>query len=404
MSHKEDNKSIRGLEDATLLSPNGGSRYVESISSPRGRETERGPARDITNMAIFESPTMRPLSRRPTIESRRTTSPPNSVKAFANARRRGQDVEAHDPRASSRRPQAEVASSDDYGLRVSQQYPNSASHSLHSRKALDRSAHETSSPVPKPKSSSEAEDTKLDIIQKDGLHIDFDYLETLIDAENRDQFGSSDFVNLPDSSIPTATRMFTSDGDFIDVASQAASIAGEKETTAPQQTLPRASQHIEQSRFNYFSSALESTIHAAEFGDLVLPGESIRSLFEMPEAEADGVWWLNMNNPTGSEVWTICKAFGIHPLTIEDIIHQESREKIELFPLYYFACFRSFIVVEEDNEKDYHPFNVYAVVFKEGILSFSFAANSHASKVRFRISQLKEQVSLSSDWICYALM
>ncbi|KAK0376370.1 CorA-like Mg2+ transporter [Colletotrichum limetticola] len=355
-------------------------------------------------MAMFESPTMRPLSRRPTIESRRTTSPPNSVKAFANARRRGQDVEAHDPRASSRRPQAEVESSNDYGLRLSQHYSNSISRGFHGRKALDRGAHETSSPVPKPKSSPEAEDTKLDNVQKDGLHIDFDYLETLIDAESRDQFGSSDFVNLPDSSIPTATRMFTSDGDFIDVASQAASIAGEKEATAPQQPLPRASQHIEQSRFNYFSSALESTIHAAEFGDLVLPGESIRSLFEMPEAEADGVWWLNMNNPTGSEVWTICKAFGIHPLTIEDIIHQESREKIELFPLYYFACFRSFIVVEEDNEKDYHPFNVYAVVFREGILSFSFTANSHASRVRFRISQLKEQVSLSSDWICYALI
>ncbi|KAK1532923.1 CorA-like Mg2+ transporter [Colletotrichum costaricense] len=404
MSQKEDDKSIRGLEDATLLSPNGGCRDVESISSPRGREPERGTTRYVANMAMFESPTMRPLSRRPTIESRRTTSPPNSVKAFANARRRGQDVEAHDPRASSRRPQAEVETSNDYGLRVSQNYPNSISRSFHSRKALDRGAHETSSPVPKPKSSPEAEDTKLDNVQKDGLHIDFDYLETLIDAESRDQFGSSDFVNLPDSSIPTATRMFTSDGDFIDVASQAASIAGEKEATAPQQPLPRASQHIEQSRFNYFSSALESTIHAAEFGDLVLPGESIRSLFEMPEAEADGVWWLNMNNPTGSEVWTICKAFGIHPLTIEDIIHQESREKIELFPLYYFACFRSFIVVEEDNEKDYHPFNVYAVVFREGILSFSFTANSHASRVRFRISQLKEQVSLSSDWICYALI
>ncbi|KAK1507481.1 CorA-like Mg2+ transporter [Colletotrichum tamarilloi] len=403
-SNKEDDKSIRGLEDATLLSPNGGCRDVESISSPRGREPERGTTRYVANMAMFESPTMRPLSRRPTIESRRTTSPPNSVKAFANARRRGQDVEAHDPRASSRRPQAEVETSNDYGLRVSQNYPNSISRSFHSRKALDRGAHETSSPVPKPKSSPEAEDTKLDNVQKDGLHIDFDYLETLIDAESRDQFGSSDFVNLPDSSIPTATRMFTSDGDFIDVASQAASIAGEKEATAPQQPLPRASQHIEQSRFNYFSSALESTIHAAEFGDLVLPGESIRSLFEMPEAEADGVWWLNMNNPTGSEVWTICKAFGIHPLTIEDIIHQESREKIELFPLYYFACFRSFIVVEEDNEKDYHPFNVYAVVFREGILSFSFTANSHASRVRFRISQLKEQVSLSSDWICYALI
>ena len=37
-------------------------------------------------------------------------------------------------------------------------------------------------------------------------------------------------------------------------------------------------------------------------------------------------------------------------------------------------------------------------------LSFSFLPINHASSVRKRISSLKEYVSLSSDWICYALM
>lgn len=113
-----------------------------------------------------------------------------------------------------------------------------------------------------------------------------------------------------------------------------------------------------------------------------------------------------MNNPSEEEVRAVCRAFGIHPLTIEDITTQESREKIELFPSYYFASFRSFFIEVEDStgEKEYVPFNIYVVVFREGTLSFSYANNSHASHVRKRITMLKDYVSLSSDWICYALM
>jgi magnesium transporter len=111
-----------------------------------------------------------------------------------------------------------------------------------------------------------------------------------------------------------------------------------------------------------------------------------------------------MNNPTEEEIRAICKAFGIHPLTIEDIGTQEAREKIELFPSYYFACFRSFHVEQIEGGQEYEPFNIYVVVFREGTLSFSFSPNPHAAHVRKRITALKDYVALSSDWICYALM
>jgi magnesium transporter len=163
-------------------------------------------------------------------------------------------------------------------------------------------------------------------------------------------------------------------------------------------------QQYDANRFSFFSSAWESTIHAAEFGDLIMPGEDVRNLFYLPESDEDGVWWLNVNNPTEEEIRAICKAFHIHPLTMEDIEKQETREKIELFPAYYFACFRSFNVVEEEDGIELEPFNIYVIVFREGTLSFSFAPNSHAAVVRKRITALKDYVALSSDWICYALM
>ncbi|KZL77714.1 CorA-like Mg2+ transporter [Colletotrichum tofieldiae] len=395
MARQTISQSCDGLGDTPRLSPNVVSQHIEPANS-RGRDPEGGVVRDFADMIDLESPPMQPLSRRPTIgSSRRTMSPPNSVKAFANARRRGQDSDGHDPKSSRR--QAGDLNGETEGVDFKKHGGNGLG-SGHGQSYVQGFGHHSGGLTA---AKFAVENSKREN-SRDGLDIDFECLETLIDAEGRDRFRNPDFGNLPDSSIPTVVPIFTSDGDYIDMASEPASVAGEKDTAAQ---IPSRSVHQgEQSRFNFFSSALESTIHAAELGDLILPGENIRSLFDLPEGDSDGVWWLNLNSPTGSEVWTICKAFGIHPLTIEDIIHKESREKIELFPSYYFACFRSFIVVEEDGETDYHPFNVYAVVFKEGIISFSFASNLHASRVRFRISQLKEQVSLSSDWICYALI
>jgi magnesium transporter len=93
---------------------------------------------------------------------------------------------------------------------------------------------------------------------------------------------------------------------------------------------------------------------------------------------------------------------------MEDIEKQETREKIELFPAYYFACFRSFNTIKSDEAgnvaTELDPFNVYVIVFREGTLSFSFAPNQHVGVVRKRITALKDYVALSSDWICYALM
>ncbi|WAQ83932.1 hypothetical protein PtA15_4A382 [Puccinia triticina] len=68
-------------------------------------------------------------------------------------------------------------------------------------------------------------------------------------------------------------------------------------------------------------------------------------------------WWLDV--------------FGIHPLTTEDILMQETREKIELFRNYHLACFRSF------NQDPYSPtylkpLNIYIIVFCEGTLSYSY--------------------------------
>ncbi|KAK3047122.1 hypothetical protein LTR09_011454 [Extremus antarcticus] len=157
-----------------------------------------------------------------------------------------------------------------------------------------------------------------------------------------------------------------------------------------------------QNRFTFFSSEIDETVHAPELGGLLMPGETFRDIFELgPEG---GVWWLDMLNPSEEEISTICGAFRVHPLTREDITTQETREKVELFRSYYFLCFRSFNAIDPASEDYLEPINIYAVVFREGLLTFSFCQNPHAAHVRKRIGRLRDYVNLSADWICYALI
>ena len=155
-------------------------------------------------------------------------------------------------------------------------------------------------------------------------------------------------------------------------------------------------------RFSFFSSELEKTIHAPELGDLLEDDESFHDLFDLP-AET-GAWWLDVMNPTEDELDMFQKAFDVHRLTTEDIERQEIREKVELFHRYYFVCFRSFYQMDKNSEDYLEPVNIYMVVFREGILTFSYAANPHAAEVRKRIGKLRNYINLTADWICYALM
>lgn len=385
-----------------------GTRQTTSTNAsgePRVRDFEEAVADDD---AAEHSPTAR-RTRRPTMDSvsERSISPPNSVKAFAEARRRERGLSFSEPRPDRRPEELELQRTASIASRPSFR---SRQHTVMTDDAASLATN---------KSAEEDVCFPLQEEQRgDNLHIDFDYLENFIKAESEARASArrpSAIRVFPDlrpqsDDAEAPTQMVTFDGDIltmpVDTESQPdkSEKGGDEEQVKTVQSPPPPPP--DQSRVSFFSSAWESTIHAADLEGLILPGEDIRGLFTFPKGETDGVWWLNMNKPSEEEVRAVCRAFGIHPLTVEDITTQESREKIELFPSYYFACFRSFCIErdEETNEKEFVPFNIYVVVFREGTLSFSYANNSHASHVRKRITMLKDYVALSSDWICYALM
>lgn len=115
------------------------------------------------------------------------------------------------------------------------------------------------------------------------------------------------------------------------------------------------------------------------------------------------VWWLDVYSPTQRELELLSKAFGIHPLTTEDIWLQEEREKVELFRNYYFITYQSF---DQDSKSDnfMEPLMMYIVVFREGVISFHWNPTPHPANVRRRIRFLKDYVRIDADWIGYGII
>ncbi len=103
-------------------------------------------------------------------------------------------------------------------------------------------------------------------------------------------------------------------------------------------------------------------------------------------------WFLDVASPTSADMHAIGKLLHLHPLTLEDILQQDPREKLELFPKlgYYFISFRaieSMVIREGGLHKRLHQnaevgdsqpedgvlgeANVYIVVFNEGVCTVS---------------------------------
>lgn len=149
-----------------------------------------------------------------------------------------------------------------------------------------------------------------------------------------------------------------------------------------------------------------STVDGKDSGDATPSGvrSPLKEVEDKPKRYGDRpTFWLDVLSPTEAEMKVLSKTFGIHPLTAEDIMMQEAREKVELFRNYYFVNYRTF---EQDmnNEDFLEPVNMYVVVFREGVISFHFSMTPHPANVRRRIRQLQDYLILTSDWISYAII
>lgn len=128
-------------------------------------------------------------------------------------------------------------------------------------------------------------------------------------------------------------------------------------------------------------------------------------------------WYVDIASPSWEDLRALGKLLHLHPLTLEDILQNESREKVEIFPRlgYYFISFRAMETsksshdqTHQQDNREVQPVggaNVYLAVFKHGICTFHFTDTSaHTRRVLNRINKLDEVFNLSSDWIAYEML
>ncbi|KAI7830331.1 hypothetical protein BC939DRAFT_392944 [Gamsiella multidivaricata] len=117
----------------------------------------------------------------------------------------------------------------------------------------------------------------------------------------------------------------------------------------------------------------------------------------------DGCFWIDILDPEDVDMHLVHRYFHIHPLTIEDISTEEVREKYEVFRNYYFVCFRTFD--QDYNSGSYlQPASMYSVVLRDGIITFHFRPSHHHLHVLHRLEQFHSHITLTPDWINYALL
>ncbi|KAF9094196.1 CorA metal ion transporter [Mortierella sp. AD031] len=107
----------------------------------------------------------------------------------------------------------------------------------------------------------------------------------------------------------------------------------------------------------------------------------------------DGCFWIDILDPSDFDMQILSK----------DISTEEVREKYEVFRNYYFVCFRTFD--QDYNSGSYlQPASMYSVVLREGIITFHFLPTTHHLNVLRRLEQFHSHITLTPDWINYALL
>lgn len=158
------------------------------------------------------------------------------------------------------------------------------------------------------------------------------------------------------------------------------------------------------SRFTLYSASSQGVVSASAWDESL--ANHLAHLVNQAKG-AQTVWWLDICHTSEQDVVDVARALSVHPLTVEDIVTREPREKVEVFRNYYLISFQTLVSKEDgDAALDESPSSavLFILVFLNGVLTFSPGGCNHAYRVRDRIRKLYDPGVLSGDWICYALM
>ncbi|MDR1108373.1 MAG: magnesium/cobalt transporter CorA [Spirochaetaceae bacterium] len=116
-----------------------------------------------------------------------------------------------------------------------------------------------------------------------------------------------------------------------------------------------------------------------------------------------GITWINVNGHKDSAAITrLAEIYGIHPLTVEDILDTDQRPKVEEFDGYLFFIFKELYFREE---KELAAEQISMVLTENTVITFQEAAGDPFGGVRRRIAGNGGRIrKMGADYLAYALL
>ena len=122
----------------------------------------------------------------------------------------------------------------------------------------------------------------------------------------------------------------------------------------------------------------------------------------MPGRDADEVTWLHLQgSPDSAQLQALGRIFGLHPLALEDVLHRESRAKVESYDG------QQFIVLDQAYRGEDGSFASDPVCFFLGrsyLISIVQGSHDIFEPVRQRIRTMGKVRAHGADFLLYALV
>jgi len=130
--------------------------------------------------------------------------------------------------------------------------------------------------------------------------------------------------------------------------------------------------------------------------------EEVTGTLENPSDIAPRPVWIDFQGMEDEDMKKIETYFRLHPLTIEDCLIEDTREKFEVFEGYLFVVINEIHYIEYSNILN--NVNLCIVVFPNVVLSFHYAPVQTMHEVLHKLNFEVQGDIPSAEWLLYALI
>jgi magnesium transporter len=137
-------------------------------------------------------------------------------------------------------------------------------------------------------------------------------------------------------------------------------------------------------------------------------GLALEQALELVAGQA-GVRWLNLTGVHDvAQVQRVGEAFGLHPLTLEDIVSLGQRPKVEPYERYLYVVLRMLSLPPDpsaDHDPELHAEQLSLVLLDGVLVTFQEQAGDLFDPIRARIRQGKGRIrTMGADYLAYGLI